>query len=389
MGVTLGITELLNNPAKYLGSTRARVGVVANYSAVDEHAEPVITRLAASADMRLAALYSAEHGLWGCEQAGIKLSGTVDPHTGAKVHSLYGDTTKPTPEMLSGIDVVLFDANDVGSRYWTYLSTMALVIEAAAETGLPVVITDRPNPLGGLAVEGNILDIRHCSFVGYLPIPIRYGMTFGELAAMYVAESGLNVDLTIVKTEGWGREMLFPDTELFWTATPNMPDFGTAMLYPGTCLFEGTNCSEGRGTTRPFRLIGAPWLDALALAEALNAVGIDWVRFRPAHFRPAFSKHAGEECGGVEVYVTDPVLAQPVRLGLVMLAAVRAQRPDMFQWNTTFIDHLAGGPGLRAHIDAGLAAEELVARWATEVAVGVGAEVEAFAQRRERYLIYQ
>ncbi len=383
MKVTLGVTRLLADPAKYLGSARPRLGIVANYNAVDERAEPIIKRLAANPDIHLAALFSAEHGLWGCEQAGVKMSGTVDRHTGATVHSLYGETTKPTPEMLSDIDVIVFDANDVGSRYWTYLSTMAKVIEAAAEAGITVVITDRPNPLGGLAVEGNILDLEHRSFVGYLPIPIRYSMTFGELALMHARESGLDVDLRIVETEGWRRQALFPDTGLFWTATPNMPDFDTAMLYPGTCLFEGTNCSEGRGTTKPFKLIGAPWLDALALAEALNAVGMNWVRFRPAHFRPAFSKHAHCECGGVEVYVTDPRRAQPVRLGLEMLAAVRAQCPDMFAWNASFIDHLAGGPGLREHFDAGRPAEELLNLWASE------AKAEAFALKRERYTIYE
>lgn len=381
MTVTLGITKLLADPAKYLGSTRPRLGVVANYNAVDEHADPIITKLAASPDIHLAALYCAEHGLWGCEQAGVKMAGTVDQYTGATVHSLYGDTTKPTPEMLHGVDVLVFDANDVGSRYWTYLSTMAQVIDAAAEAGIPVVVTDRPNPLGGLAMEGNILDLEHRSFVGYLPIPIRHGMTFGELAAMHVHESRLDVDLRIVTTEGWRRKMLFPDDGLFWTATPNMPGFDTAMLYPGTCLFEGTNCSEGRGTTKPFTLIGAPWLDALALAEALNAAGMDWVRFRPAHFRPAFSKHAQCECAGVEVYLTHPRRAQPVRLGLEMLAAVRAQRPDMFNWHTSFIDHLAGGPSLRTHIDAGLPVEALLRDW--------DAQVVAFAPVCERYLIYK
>ncbi|MGI6146914.1 MAG: DUF1343 domain-containing protein [Firmicutes bacterium] len=390
MSVKLGITKFLEDPQAYAagapqrgrpaGPGKLRVGVVANYNAIDEHAVPIIRAIAAHPCLHLAAIYSAEHGLWGCEQAGVKLAGSVDPHTGARVFSLYGDVNRPTPEMLEDVDLLLFDGNDVGSRYWTYLSTMALCIEAAAEAGKPIIVTDRPNPLGGAAVEGNVLDLRYRSFVGFLPIPIRHGMTPGELAKMHASSVAAKSYLTVVPVDGWHRRMLFPETGLFWTATPNMPDFETALLYPGTCLFEGTNCSEGRGTTKPFKLIGAPWLDALSLADFLNSVGLEGVRFRPAHFRPTFSKHSGAECAGVELYITDPRRIQPLRVGLEILSAVHKQNPDRFSWNAPFIDRLAGGPDLREAIDRGRTAEEILRSWAPQL--------DEFLSARKGYLLY-
>lgn len=379
--VRLGITKLMDDAGRYLGRGNARVGIVANYNAVDEEATPIIRRLHGHPDIELSAIFSAEHGLWGCEQAGVTVGDLTDPYTGAKVYSLYGDTKKPTQEMLRSIDVLVFDGNDVGSRYWTYLSTMALCIEAAAEAGKPIIVTDRPNPLGGVAVEGNVLEMEHRSFVGFMSIPIRHGMTLGELARLFAEQSGIDVDLTVVAVDNWRRDMLFPATRHFWTATPNMPDFETALLYPGTCLFEGTNCSEGRGTTKPFRLIGAPWLDSVALADELNTMGILGARFRPAHFRPAFSKHSGEECEGVEVYITDATHIQPVYLGLCMLNAIRAQDPSRFEWIVPFIHHLAGSEQLTAWIDGGLAPGQILHEWRPQL--------EQFMEIRRRHLMYE
>ncbi|MEA4882533.1 MAG: DUF1343 domain-containing protein [Clostridia bacterium] len=401
--VKLGITKLLEDPGKYLGRMcpgsahrgsahrgsahpgsahrgRPRVGLVANYNAVDEHARPIIQLLRERSEISLRAIYVAEHGLWGCEQAGVKLGDSVDAFTGAQVFSLYGDTMKPTPEMLSDIDVLVCDGADIGSRYWTCLSTMALCIEAMAQAGKPIIVTDRPNPLGGAAVEGNVLDMEYHSFVGFFRIPIRHGMTPGELARLFAGESDLDADLTIVPMDGWTRDMLFPDTGHFWTATPNMPDFETALLYPGTCLFEGTACSEGRGTTKPFKLIGAPWINAIDLADRLNNMGIDGARFRPAHFRPAFSKHAGEQCQGVEIYITDHGRIRPVHLGLSMLCTMREQRPDLFAWNVPFIDLLSGGADLRTWIDDGSTPEQILSRWRPGM--------NQFLGVRERYLLY-
>ncbi|MGE5577780.1 MAG: exo-beta-N-acetylmuramidase NamZ domain-containing protein, partial [Syntrophothermus sp.] len=359
--VKLGVTKLLAEPEKYLGKARARVGLVANYNAVDEDATPIIRLFSECPAIELARIYTPEHGLWGCEQAGVRVGHTVDERTGVDVISLYGETVKPTPEMLADIDVLIRDGNDIGARYWTELSTTALCIEAAAEAGKPVIVADRPNPLGGEIVEGNLLDLAYRSFVGYDRIPIRHGMTPGELAAMFAGESRLDVDLRVIPMDNWRRDMLFSETGHFWTGTPNMPTFETALVYPGTCLFEGTTLSEGRGTTKPFRLVGAPWLDPIDLADRLNAMDIDGVRFRPARFRPMFSKHSGAVCAGVEVYVADARELQPVRLGISMLYAVREQNPKAFGWHGAenqgkagsaegrrlFIDLLAGGTDLR------------------------------------------
>jgi len=396
--VKLGVTKLLEEPEKYLGT--ARVGLVANYNAVDEYATPIIRLFAECPKIEFTRIYVAEHGLWGCEQAGVKVGHVGDLRTGVDVVSLYGETVKPTPQMLEDIDVLVCDGNDIGSRYWTCLSTMALCIEAAAEAGKQIIVTDRPNPIGGMAVEGNLLDIEYRSFVGYDRIPIRHGMTPGELAAMYVGGAGLDVDLLVIPMDNWGREMLFPETGHFWTGTPNMPGFETALVYPGTCLFEGTTLSEGRGTTKPFRLIGAPWLDAIDLADRLNTMELGGVRFRPAHFRPMFSKHSGVECAGVEVYVTDAWELDPVRLGVSMLIAAREQNLDAFGWygagsptgsadlarpfpvegRHLFIDLLAGGAELRRWIEEGATSDEIMARWERETS--------EFMDAREPYLIY-
>ena len=388
--VKLGVTRLLEEPERYFGKARARVGLVANYNAVDERAVPIIKLFSECSGIKLARIYAAEHGLWGCEQAGVKVWHGTDELTGVEVVSLYGEAVKPTPEMLDGIDVLVCDGNDIGSRYWTGLATVALCIEAAAEAGKPVIVTDRPNPLGGTVIEGSLLDPRYRSFVGYERIPMRHGMTAGELAAMFAARSRIDVDLTVVPMDGWERHMLFPDTGHFWTGTPNMPGFETALVYPGTCLFEGTTLSEGRGTTKPFRLIGAPWLDPFGLAEVLNDMSLKGVRFRPARFRPMFSKHSGVECGGVEVHVTDPGEVRAVLLGVSMLHAARKQNELEFQWrgadggsasHRLFIDLLAGGAELRAWLEEGASPDEIIARWEPGL--------REFAEIREQYLMYR
>ncbi len=394
--VRLGATKLHAEPEKYLGRARARVGLVANYNAVDEYATPIIRLFSECPGIKLSRIYAAEHGLWGCEQAGVRAGHAVDERTGVDVISLYGETVKPTPEMLGDIDVLVCDGNDVGSRYWTGLATTALCIEAAAEAGKPIIVTDRPNPLGGKIAEGNLPDMAYRSFVGYDRIPIRHGMTPGELAAMFAGESRLDVDLRVIPMDNWRRDMLYSETGHFWTGTPNMPTFETALVYPGTCLFEGTTLSEGRGTTKPFRLVGAPWLDAIDLADRLNAMAIGSVRFRPARFRPMFSKHSGVECAGVEVHVTDAGELRPVRLGISMLYAVREQNPDAFGWHGSenqgdeagsaegrrclFIDLLAGGADLRTCIEDGATPDEIMNRWEPETAL--------FMKMRERYLMY-
>ena len=255
---------------------------------------------------RLTALFAPEHGLWGAPQDHATIATDRDPVTGMRVSSLYGERREPTPSMLAGLDVMVIDLQDVGSRYYTFAWTMALTMRACARAGVAVMVLDRPNPLGGEILEGNIPDPAFASFVGLHPLPIRHGLTIGEHARYLVREHGYGCALTVVPMRGWRRRMLWEDTGVPWVApSPNMPTLDTARVYPGGCLIEGTNLSEGRGTTRPFEWIGAPWLDAHAYAAALTAARLPGVKFRPARFTPTFHKWANRLCGGVQVHVTD------------------------------------------------------------------------------------
>ena len=385
--VRLGLSRFLDNPREYVGD--GRVGLVANYNAVNEKGNPLILALHEHPDINLTAIYVPEHGLWGAEQAGVRVGHGVDDVTGVRVFSLYGENLKPTPEMLAEVDVLLIDTRDMGCRYTTGSSTMVLCMEAAAELGKPVVVMDRPNPLGGTVLEGNVLHEDFRSFVGFHTISIKHGLTAGELAVMYNTETGLNADLTVVQMEGWEREMLYPETGLLWVSSPNLPTFESIAVYPGTCLFEGTNCSEGRGTTKPFRLIGSPWLDEVRLAKDLNSAGLPGVVFRPTRFIPLYSKYNGEVCRGVEVHITDVNAIEPVRLGVLMVYMIRQQDTERFQWRgfedqatggRIFIDLLTGGTQFRQWIDEGRTPDEIMEVWRPELA--------AFAQRREQYLLY-
>ena len=247
------------------------MGLVTNHTGIDRSGRSDIDILADHPEITLAALYAPEHGIRGEERAGAAIESGVDERTGVVIHSLYGDTRKPTSDMLKGVDVLVFDMQDVGARYYTYVSTMALAMEAAGEHNIPFLVLDRPNPIRGDVVQGNTLNPSYKTFVGMYEVPMRHGMTPGELARMYVGDFGISVDLTVVPTEGWTRDMTFDNTNLPWVApSPNMPDVASALAYPGTCLFEGTPISVGRGTEKAFQWIGAPWLDGRELAEALN-----------------------------------------------------------------------------------------------------------------------
>lgn len=346
-----------------------RVGLITNQAAVDRLLRSTIDLMRA-AGVNLVALYGPEHGVRGAAQAGVKVEGYTDPHTGLPVHSLYGQTRKPTPEMLAGVEVLVCDLQDAGSRFWTNLYTMSYGLEAAAEQGIGYVVLDRPNPIGGVRVEGPLLEPDYRSFVGLYPIPIRHGLTMGEAARLFNDLFGIHGQLEIVPTEGWERRLHFVETGLPWVPpSPNSPTPDTLTVYPGTCLVEGTNLSEGRGTTRPFELIGAPWLHAERLADTLNARHIPGVRFRPAYFTPTFSKHQGELCAGVQVHVLDRHRVPAVSVGVHLLAAIRDQAPDQFAWlepkgsGRYFIDLLSGSDGLRKALDRGTPAEEILAAW--------------------------
>ena len=365
-----------------------RVGLIANPSSVTSsfrHARDVVAGLPG---VTLAALFAPEHGFDAVEQDLVEIA---DAEERVPVHSLYGPVRRPTAGMLAELDTLVFDIQDIGSRYYTYIWTMAHAMEACAETGRRIVVLDRPNPIGGREVEGNLIREDHLSFVGLYPLPNRHGMTAGEIAGLLNRRHGIGADLVVVGCEGWRREAWLDDAGLpFLPPSPNMPTLDTAAVYPGGCLIEGTNLSEGRGTTRPFEIVGAPWIDSGALAEALNGEGLPGVHFRPVRFRPTFHKHAGEECGGVMQHVTDRDAYQPYRSGIALIAHIRRLWPEPFEWREPPyeyeferlpIDILSGSPALREGIEAGHGVEELAA-----AATAGRAE---FDPVRERYLLYR
>lgn len=388
--VRSGLEVLLTERLDLLAGRR--VGLVTNHTGVDRRLESTVDLLAARPGVTLTALFAPEHGLRGDRQAGDHVPTFTDQRTGLPVYSLYGPTRatrKPTPAMLQDVDVLVCDLQDGGSRYFTYLSTMGYAMEAAAEQGIPFVVLDRPNPIGGMAVEGNVLDEEFRSFVGAYALPIRHGLTFGELARLINEAYGIGAELIVVPMDGWRRDMYFWDTGMPWVQpSPNVPTPATLVVYPGTCLFEGTNLSEGRGTTRPFEWLGAPWLDAHAWAETMNRLDLPGVRFRPVFFTPTFSKHQGVLCQGVEVHVTDPRAFRPVETGLHLLATARAQNEEAFRWvpplgevGQWFIDLLAGTDELRAALDAGQPITEIISSWQHAAA--------EWTRRRTEFLIYR
>jgi uncharacterized protein YbbC (DUF1343 family) len=324
----------------------------------------------------------------------IEVRGSGEKELGLRVYSLYGDTLeslRPTEEQLRELDVLVIDLQDVGSRYYTFQATMLFCQEAASRLKLLTVVLDRPNPLGGIEVEGPDLRPGFESFVGIHRLAIRHGLTIGELARLYKAERQLPGELLVIPCEGWRRAMYFEETGLPWVLpSPNMPTVDTAVVYPGQCLIEGTNLSEGRGTTRPFELCGAPWIDARALCSALREEALAGVSFRPAWFTPTFQKFAGQTCGGVQVHVLDRSVFQPVRTGLALLSLLRRFSGEQFGWrrepyefvtDPPAIDLLFGSDRERLELEAGRTARELSQAWETEEA--------AFRERRRPFLIYQ
>jgi len=361
-----------------------RVGLITNHTGIDHRRRPTIDLLAARTDLRLVALFSPEHGIRGTARPGEKILGGTDERTGLPIHSLYGATRQPTPEMLRGIDVLLFDMQDVGARYYTYVSTMALAMRAAGEAGIPFVVLDRPNPIGGDMVQGNVLDTAYASFVGLYPVPMRHGMTPGELARMYVGEFGVRVELHVVPAEGWRRAMLFDRTGLPWVApSPNIPSLASALSYPGTCLFEGTPLSVGRGTREAFQVVGAPWIDGRELARRLNARGLPGVRFEATTFvprSPGDGKFDGQEVRGVRI-VADPARYDPTVAALALLVEARRMSGERWVWKVRHFDRLAGTDAIRLGVEAGLDIAALTAGW--------HADLDAFRARRAPYLIYR
>ncbi|HZN54239.1 MAG TPA: DUF1343 domain-containing protein [Candidatus Polarisedimenticolaceae bacterium] len=396
--VRTGLESFLDPAKGAAGLARgARLGVVAHPASIDAGGRHLVDRLISDGRFRVVRLFGPEHGVRGEAQDMESVGEAVDRATGLPVVSLYGDTEaslRPTPEHLRGLDAIVYDLQDVGSRYYTFVYTLSFVMEAARDARIPVVVLDRPNPIGGLAIEGPVLEPEMASFVGRFPVPVRHGLTTGELAHLFRDHFGIGGDVRVVPMTGWTRAQHFEETGLPWVLpSPNMPTPDTARLYPGGCLVEGTNLSEGRGTTRPFELVGAPWLDAATLAEMLaqagDAEGLDGVMFRAASFRPMFQKHAGRTCGGVQVHVTDRDRARPFATYLVLLREIRALAPDLFDWrreryefvdDRLAIDLLLGLPGLRPMIESRATLAEMEAVWSDGLA--------RFLEIREPFLLY-
>ena len=373
-----------------------RVGLVTHPAAVDRELQHAISLLSKAPRLKLAAIFGPEHGLLGQAQDLISVSGAASGKTAESVplHSLYGETAeslKPTADQLRGLDALVIDLQDIGSRYYTFQATMRYCLQAALARGLLVVVLDRPNPLGGNVIEGPALTPGFESFVGAHDLATRHGLTIGELAMFYQRELNLDSgELRVIACEGWSRIQYFEDTGLTWVMpSPNMPTVDTAAVYPGQCLLEGTNLSEGRGTTRPFEICGAPWLDATRFAQRMNDEKLPGVKFRAVWFRPTFQKFAGQDCGGVQLHVVDRSAFQPVRTSLALLAVMRELSGRQFKWRTEIyefvrdpiaIDLLFGSARERRHLESGKPWREILPAWEKEEA--------RFRDRRHTSLLY-
>jgi uncharacterized protein YbbC (DUF1343 family) len=384
-----------------------KVGLVTNPTGVDRQLNTTIELFATSPDIHLVALYGPEHGVRGNAQAGEYVPFYLDEKYRLPVFSLYGQSLKPEPGMLrnideymrsfdtsdaskiaegaeiADIDVLVFDIQDVGTRVYTYIATMAYAMQACAASGVDFIVLDRPNPINGLDMEGPILEYpEFSSFVGLYPIPLRHGMTVGELAKLFNAKFlEKKARLTVTPMEGWKREMWYDGTSLPWIIpSPNMPTLDTATVYPGQVFFEGTNVSEGRGTAKPFELFGAPWIDGYDLARRLNALGLSGVKFREAWFTPSFSKFSGEMCGGAQVHVSDRKAYQPLKTALHIIRTIREMCPAQFQFHENYFDKIMGTSKVREALERGEGVEAIVAEFA--------AGLSDFARLRQPYLLY-
>jgi uncharacterized protein YbbC (DUF1343 family) len=368
-----------------------RLGLLAHQASIDSRYAHAATLLGDVRGARLVRLMAPEHGLWGAAQDHATIGTTRDPRTHLRVWSLYGARRTPTPAMLDGLDLLIIDLQDVGARYYTFVWTTALAMAACGRAGVRVLVTDRPNPLGGDTVEGNVPDPAYTSFVGLYPLPARHGMTIGELASYLNVVHRLGCDLTVVPMRGWRRSMRWEATGVPWVApSPNMPTPDTARVYPGGCLIEGTNLSEGRGTTRPFEWTGAPYLDAHRLATDLNAQGLPGVHLRPARFVPTFHKWAGRTCDGVQLHVTDEKRFKPFLTTLALITTARRLAPRHFAWRRPPyeferrrlpIDILLGTDAIRAAVEARRPLREIERSWQRPL--------NAWMRHRVRFLLYR
>ncbi len=394
---------------KHLDLIRGKhIGLITNPTGLDSKLDSVIDKFRATPDVHLVALYGPEHGVRGNAQAGQFVAFYFDEHLQLPVFSLYGQTHKPPPDMMTNIDeymrsfdtqhagkqveagmmnsvdVMVFDLQDVGTRVYTYLATMANAMQAAADADIPFIVLDRPNPIGGVAMEGPILQYpKYSSFIGLYPIPLRHGMTVGELAQLFNAKFLTNkVNLTVVPMENWSRDEWFDETSLPWVIpSPNLPALDSATVYPGEVIFEGTNLSEGRGTTKPFEMFGAPWIDGFVLAKKLNELNLPGVKFREVYFTPTFSKFSGEQCGGCQLHVMDRNAYNSVNTTLAILATVKQLDGDKLEFHAKYFDHVLGNSTVREALERGEPVDQIVAAFKPGL--------DEFAKLRAPYLLYQ
>jgi uncharacterized protein YbbC (DUF1343 family) len=359
-----------------------RVALITNQSGISRSGQSDIDLIAANKDLKLVALMAAEHGIRGTAAAGASIADETDPKTGVPIYSLYESEDRgPTPAMLKDVDAIVYDLQEVGGRTWTYVSTMALAMKAAKEKGIPFVVLDRPNPIGGEIVEGGLVDSGYRSFVGMYPIPARHGMTVGELATLFNTKFGIGADLIVVKAANWKRSQWFTDTGLPWVnPSPNLRSPAALNDYPGTVYFEGTNVTEGRGTDRPFEQVGASWLDAPAVVRTMNAKQLPGIRFEAITMPVAktAAKYPGQVIPAIRFVITDRETYRPVSTALILIDEIRRQHPTEFKWGPS-IDRLTGSDKARKAIDAGRL-PELLAEWDRVAA--------QFKRDRVPYLLY-
>lgn len=386
--ITLGIENLLKSAQSLKGS---RVGLLCNPSSVDHQFNHAVDLFLKHPDINLTALYGPQHGIRGETQDNmIEWKGYKDARTGIMAYSLYGEVREPTDEMLKDIDVLVIDIQDVGTRVYTFIYTMALAMKACARMKKRVIVLDRPNPINGEAIEGNILETGHESFVGMFPIPMRHGMTIAEAAWMFNGEFNIGCELEVIPMNGYRRECWMGETDAPWVIpSPNMPTLDTTIVYPGTVFVEGTKISEGRGTTRPFEINGAPYADSHEVAKTLNKLGLPGVKFRPHSFLPTFQKHAGKLCHGVQIHVTDRKVFKPVITGIALIKVFHDLYRNEFQWQSPPYEYvhdrlpfdvIAGSTNIRAQIESRKSVNEIANSWKQGE--------KDFAEMRSQYLLY-
>ena len=388
--IKLGVEVLLESRLDLLRGRR--VGLIVNPASIDQHFRHTADLLHQHSGVNLTALFGPQHGIRGETQDNmIEWQTFRDSRTGLPAYSLYGETRKPTPEMIDEVDVLVFDVPDVGTRVYTFNYTMALAMQASRETGKRFVVLDRPNPITGVHIEGNILEPGFQSFVGMFPIPMRHGMTTGELALMFNSEFGISCELEVVKMDGWRRKLWYDDTKLPWVLpSPNIPTPETTIVYPGAVMLEGTNISEGRGTTKPFEIIGAPYIEPYELVEALRKETLPGVYFRPLHFQPTFHKYVGELCGGIQIHVIEREAFKPVKTSIAITSAICGLYPERFEWkqppyeyvyDKLPFDVINGSSVIRKQIEANTPISQIEDSWQSNLS--------KFAKLRDKYVLYE